>query len=507
MTPRAGMKRTLAVVGGAVVLTLAWPGPTRADTTLGGYSGVASADAIHVEIFDPTIPLPSDPQIDLGIAHTKANTDSGPVSRALASYLWPGDVIGDGFDQLIGNPSSTYPVQINSRFPATSTAPAHNTAQITAGNGMTTSSDDTTSRASASGVGVSGQSANDPLKGLCQLLKPKDCPATPAVPQVPVNVSKQVSALVTMSGGSSDSTVTIGKNSITSTAHATGSGLKLLGGLITIGNVDITSKTVSDGKKAVTTGNVDITSVTIAGKSLGIDGKGLNLAGKKTKLPDVPSTITDLLSKIGISFDYAPTTRSVTGPQGSLKASGLVITVDTKLLHDALAPLTGVLADLLNTVPNMSQVTALLGLGPKFEFIVGDVSSAATASPAYVPPPAGAAGGSTGGSSGGGTGGSDGGGGLAGSGGSVGDTGGGPGTSGADTTSMVRPQATTPTAIQPVAYQLPRLSAVPRALILGALGLAGAIGWIFRGAGSFILGGGRNCSYGLGTGLPDLRKG
>jgi hypothetical protein len=502
---RTRRRRVAALFGAAVVLTLAWPGPSGAETSLGGYSGVARADAIHVEIFDPTIPLPSDPQIDLGIAYTKSNTDTGPVSRAVASYLWPGDVIGDGFDQLTGNPDSTYPVQINSRFPATTSAPATNRAQISDGNGMTTSSNDTTTKATASGLGVSGSSLNQPGKGLCKIINPKKCTdKSGSDGKVPVQVSKQVSALMTMTGGSSDSTVTVGKNSVTSTAHATGLGLKLLGGLITIGQVDITAKTVSDGKKAVTTGTTDISSVTIAGKSLGIDGKELNLAGSKIKLPDLPSTITDLLKDIGISFDYAVSSKTVNGADGSLSASGLIITVDTKLLHDALAPLTGALADLLNKFPNMSEVTALLGLGPKIEFIIGDVSSSATAQPAYVGTPLPGGGGSTSGSSSGGgavTGGGS-------TGGSTGDTGTGvPAGTGSNPTQATTPTTPTQNVAQPVAFGLPALGSVPRLLILGGLLVAGAIGWVFRSAGGFLLGAGRNCNFGLSTGVPDLRKG
>ena len=500
-------KRWFAVLAGAAAVTLSWPGPTYAGSPLGGYNGVAEADAIHVEIFDPTIPIPSDPQIDLGIAYTKSSTDTGPVSRATASYLWPGDVIGDGFDQLTGNPKSTYPVQINSRTPATHSAPAHNTAQISKGNGMTTSSNDTTTRATASGLGVSGQMLSDPGKGLCQMTPSKCPPSAPKVP-VPVPVSNQVSGLVTMSGSSSDSTVTVGKDSVTSVAHATGSGIKLLGGLITVGNVDVTTKTVSDGKKAVTTGTEDISSVSVAGKPLGIDGKDLDLGGKKVKVPALPTDLTQLLKEIGISFDYAPTSKSVSGSTGSLSASGLVITVDTKLLHDSLAPLTGLLADELNKIPNMGQVTALLGLGPKMEFILGDVTTSAEAQQAYVAPPLSpAGGGGTGGDNGGGgyTGGTGGGGGGGYTGGTGGGYTGGGQTNTGTTTGSNQPTSTS--TATPAAYSLPALGSLPRLLILGGLVLAGAFGWVFRGAGRFILGGGRSCAFGLSTGVPDLRKG
>ena len=500
-------KQGLALLGGATLLTLAWPGASSAQTSLGGYSGVAQSAGIRVQIYEPVIPIPSNPQIDGSIGYAKASTDTGPVSRATASYLWPGDVIGDGFNQLVGNPNAKYPVQVNSRYPATSDSPAHNTAQLTDGNGMTTSSTDSATTASVTGLGVAGPGVNllgGLGNGLGQLTGKSSSPKS--VPDLPVPVSSTLAALATLENLHITSSVVVGKDTVTSSARATMSSIKLLGGLISISGMDVRSQSVSNGTKASESGSLNAMQLAVAGQSFTLGDKGVQFGGTTTKLPPVPAALSTLLAKIGISLSYAPATQSVQGATGAQSTSGLVISIDTVPLKTALnlGGLVAPLQQLIEKIPTLgSQLAPLLGLGPKIVLTLGDVSSTATAAPAYAGgnfPVTG--GGTTGPTSSGGvvpagsTGGSGGGGGLPG-----GSTGGTPGTG------PVAPAATAPTQTQATGFELPGLGAVPRGLILGGLALAALVGWGLRLVGGFLLGGGRSCAFGLPTGVPDLRNG
>lgn len=508
---RANRRRVVLLTVAGIGI-LAWPGPAGADTSLGGYSGTAVAEPVRIEIFEPVIPIPASPQLDVGIAYTQVNTDTGPVSRALASYLWPGPVVGDGFGTLTGSASAKYPIQVNSRNPATADSPAKNTAQLTDGNGMTTQSDDTTTRATATGLGIAGPDTNL-LGGLGQGLgqlggqKPS---STATTPNLPVPVPSALAGVATVGNVKSISDVTVGKTSITSTAHAFLSEIKLLGGVITIGGVDITAKTVSDGTKATNTSQVNVGDVKVAGTDLGLNQNGLNLAGTSVQLPKLPTD--SILAKLGISFKLAQIQKKASGATASFGAQGLTISVDTRPLKKmlGLSVLTDPLAAALGKIPNLgSTLGPALGIGPKIEIQLGNVATSATASPAYaggpVPPSAPGSGAlppSTGGSGGGGalSGGggalSSGGGALSGGGGAVTTT---PGGSGSGTAGL-----------QPVAstgLDLPPLGAVPKFLILGGLVLAGALGWALRRAGAMLFGGAAGCDYGLESGVPDLRKG
>jgi hypothetical protein len=497
--------------GAAVAIgTLLWPGPGAAAAGgLGGYTATARAEVVHVELYEPVVPIPGSPQGDGSIAYTKVSTESGPTSRATASYLWPGDVIGDGFDQLLQQPGATYPVQVNSRTPATAAAPAKNTAQISDGNGMSTSANDTSANGTVSLVGLGGGA--DPLgglgTGLGTLLGKTSAPKAPAMP-VPVAATRALAGLLTAKGVTSDSTVKIGKDAITSTAHAAVDDLSLLGGIIKLSGVDVLSTAVSDGSKATVTQQAALGGLTIAGVPVKLGDKGLDLAGAGAKLPALGDTLGALLKTLGISFAVVPVTKSVDGATGSGTAQVLQISVDTTPLKSQLnSPLSTIVA-LLG--PKLAtQLAPVVQLSPKIVITVGDATASASASPAYdpgsggvVPPPIGGSGSSGGGGAALALTGGGGGSGVLGSG-----TGPGSGGGGGGQPAPVNDQsvATAPVALQ--APALPVLGTMPRLLVLGALAVAGLLGWLLRNAGGAVFGGAGNCEFGLASGVPDLRKG
>ena len=504
-------RRTIALIGLGALVILAWPGPASGDTTLGGYSGSAIAEPVHLEIYDPVIPLPSDPQVDIGVGYTRATTDSGPVSRATASYLWPGDVLGDGFSQLVGG-NQSYPIQINSNYPATSTSPAANRAQLTDGNGMSTASDDTTTTANVTGLGIAGPNT-DLLGGIGQGLQQLggQPPSTAAAaPSAPVPVSSTLAGLMTLQNFRSTSTTTLASKTFTASADATASDIALLNGLISIKGLSMTATTASDGTKATNSGHATIGGISIAGQTFSLDDAGVHGAGSTATLPTLPQAVTDALEQIGISVQLAPVTKTADGASGTFRAQGLVITIDTKPLRTALLnPVTDLLAKVVQQLPSQlsGQLLPLLNLAPKFVVTIGDVRTNASASPGYVGgvptgptvPPANPGSGSTGGP--GTTGGTGGTGGNLGSSGSIG--GGSTGATGGGSGSNVIPPSTQ----QAVGFNLPGLGDVPRAVLLGGLVLAAALGWLLRTAGGFLLGGAGNCRFGLASGVPDLRKG
>jgi hypothetical protein len=481
------MRKVWAIAAALLAMALMFPVGATASAQLGGYAATAQASVVRIEVFDPTIPIPASPEVDVGVGFTRSTTLTGPSSRALASYLWPGDAIGDGISALTGT-NLDYPVKVNSRYPATSTAPPKNTAQITDGNGMTTSANASTVIATVNGASVStADPAGNPGAGLCALFGQK-CPSLPTSP-APIAVPAAIAGAATMDALRSQTGVQITSSQVTATAHASATDLKVLGGLITIAGVDVTTSATSDASHSTTSGTFNITGLEIAGQKIDLSNPTI-IGTKSIPIPDLPQP----LSSIGVKIQYLQHQGSTGSGGGSLDAQGLTITVDTHPLVNALhlSTVTGPLANILQQIPTIgTQAAALLSLAPKIVVVVGDSEASTSANGQYVGStvPTGTPTSSA----------------------QPGGQSGFPPSGSIPTTISTGGSPTGPAplvaGVRPLAATLPALGGVPATLVLGGLALAVAVGWGLRMLGATVIGGAGRCSYGLASDLPDLRKG
>ena len=334
---------------------------------------------MHIELFEPTIPIPATPQGDLSFGYSKSSLDAGPAARATASWLWPGDTLGDGLDQVTGSPGQTYPVQVNSRYPRDRDGACDEQDRDHARQRHVHLDERFDHQGLGDRRGRRRRHARHWASPACRPCRRRARPRHPS----PIPVSGSSAALVSSGNATSTSTLVLGDKTVTSTAHAAGSDISLLSGLITIGSVSVTSQIVSDGHKATAAGRTTITGVTVAGQNLGLDDKGVNTGSSATKLPDIAGAISSALSPLGISAQATPVTEKINGASGDLQSTALVITVDTVPLKSAL---NGPLGTIISALPAsaQSQLSTLVNLGPKLVFRIGDVDATAAASPAYV---------------------------------------------------------------------------------------------------------------------------
>jgi hypothetical protein len=473
------MRRVLTIALFALAIVLS-SRPAIGDTDLGGYAGSAEAAIVRIGIFEPAIPIPAEPQVDAGIGFARATTATGPSSRALASYLWPGDAVGDGLGVLLGNEALDYPVKTSSSYPATDTSPAHNAVQINDGNGMSTAADGETTRATVVGLGL-GNGVGGLGSGLCTLLE--SC--TQSAPEV--DLPDPVAAAATVENLKSESAVVLKSKTVTATAHSVASGISILGGLITVDGLDLSSESTSDAVTGTARGTSKITGLKVLGQDVAL-GDPVSLGGSPSAPPELP----DALGQLGITIDYLQNQKAETGAAGSLDAQGLTITVDVARLRNLLhlGGWSEPLAPLLSKIDQLGPLlTGLLELGTKIVITVGDVHTKVTANPAYESPagttttprtdkPAHA---------------------------------GGQVPSGAPPLPAVAPAPIPPTAgapvasVTPVSVRVPGLGRVPTWFVLAGLALVGLVAWGIRGFSTWIFGGG-SCLLGKSIGVPDLRK-
>jgi hypothetical protein len=259
----------VASVSGALLVV-----PAKAGVAgLGGFTLTAEAAPIAIQIFEPAIPIPAEPQLELNLSYSRAKFSSGPTGRGLSSLVWPGDAVGYGLPELLKNPDASYPVKVDAAHPS---GPADAKQEIVPGTGMTSHADDKSVEAAA-------------------------YIAKPALPLLPVPGVPIPSLLVGVESFSSQSKATVSGDKATATSYATAGSITLLGGLVKIDGLRADTEAVSDGSTGTTTGTVVWKSLTLAGQTIAVNQDGVTSPLGVTALPKLPANLTKVMANLGLS--------------------------------------------------------------------------------------------------------------------------------------------------------------------------------------------------------------
>ena len=503
-------------VAGLTAVVLPWGGSAHAEAeaAFSGYSSIATATAVKVEIYEPTIPVPATPELELHFAYSKAVGDSGST-KGRASFVWPGDPVGEGLKTIVeqaGLPpklgEAGYPLQVNSAYPG---GPESQSDEPAPGSIMRTSSGDGSASAKT-GFSPDGE-AQDPQDGdgdlqLLQQLgqtllgqqpattEESEDDTTPNPPAVPAPLS----GLVDLGGYLSTSKSVNTGDAVTGTARATLGEVRLLGGLVTLSGLDAESSATSNGAKGAASGDASYGRMTIAGQKFRFGPDGFDAAGAPTPIPALPDDPVKALKALGITLTFPKPTYEIKGDSAISTMAALELQIDiaplakllnTSKINDILGPIVSKMPD--SAGPLKSILSALGNLAPRFVVTLATArTSVDTVQGIAVPEtplptnPATAAGGT--------------------------GTGPGPATGLAPTTGDVPPAATQDpgTAATPDLVSstpgLPELFSIPGLLLIGGIAGATLLGSYIRKLGLLALGAGGVCAHGLDSGIPDLRK-
>jgi hypothetical protein len=514
----------LVVGSGAAALVPAQAAAPAPMTAFGGFSTIATASPLKLEVFEPAIPIPTEPQFEMDFSYTRVLGDSGPSTTARASAMWPGPAIGEGlktFGEQLGLPhqltDNGYPVQVNSSYPSDTTQQAQEffpgmVGRVNAGEKRTvakvgyTSSDISDGNA---GDGTASSSSN-PLTALAggdlSVLGNILSGTTSGNADNPIGSTSPLGALsllIDFDGMTSVSSSDYTDDTVTATATSRIGEMRLLMGLIKLTGINVVTKVTSSIDGGVKTSRtVDVGGMTIAGQKFSYGPDGFTAAGSTTPVPGLPTQAADLLKMLGVAIEVPAPVVTKDGTSGRIDAEAVRITLDTKPLRSKLPSLP--LDSIVDKLPDLpGQANLLKGLllslntfSPKLVLHLGQATAAANTVPAIdfgggtpaVSTPA------AGGGVGTGTG-----------------TGTGAPTADLGAPGEVPPAATagpTTTPIQEVSApsRLPALGSIPGMLGLLGLLLASFVGWYLRRAGGLLFGAGGSCTHGLKAGIPDLRK-
>jgi hypothetical protein len=378
---------TMALAG--VGLLLAGPvvaqDEVRTQTDLFGYNVDAEAMPFTVRFFESFIPIPTDPgdpQFSTSLSFTSARLGTGPSGRAVASSVWPGAALGDGFGTVVGDEDQTYPIRAAANYPGGGEDDWDQEQVATDGFGM---------YASARGLDVTAMSEGGGLP-------------------------PEMHALARPGQVRSESTSTVVDGWAEATSISNASQVALLEGVIILDSVETTVVARSNGELGETDGLTTVGGITVLGQPARLTDQGViiepeddpsdgAIGGLLSPVNQILQTLTDDLvadgieDTLGIRIEAVDHDQTLDGAIAEREAGGIRITVDVAVLRGYLQPILDLVptSDLLDLLPDEEGITnlkglffELQGLGPTIEYVVGRGVVSASASPAFsfdMPPP------------------------------------------------------------------------------------------------------------------------
>ncbi|GAB3249197.1 choice-of-anchor P family protein [Nocardioides dilutus] len=514
-----------------------------------GYSALTTATPVYIEVYEPTIPIPAYPQAEVMFGYTRVVADSSS-SRGRASYVWPGDAVGEGAktieQALIEDPrlqffpipdevkdsiyEAGYPLQVNSGYPSGAAGEANEPAPGTvmrtgatekatyAQSGYSSTCD---TSGGEEGGGEGGEEPPVPglpeipipipgLENLFDALSDRSATTTRSSarsaaaeePATECQIPAQMAALATFGGFQASTYAERTPGEIRGVSRSAVGDVSLFGGVITMSGVKAKVTSSSDGTAPKGKGKANYGTITIAGEEFSIGPDGIEGGGQASPIPGLPDEPKAALAELGVTVTVPEPVFDVDEKEIKSVVEGLIIEIDTKTLSDGLRTLP--LQDILDQLPEdmkelKKALQAAINLSPRIVIHLGRATAKVeTADPIEIPdfvpdndPGAEETTEDTGGSSGGGA-----------TGGAAG------GVTSPTTTPTASSPTTTDTALPPaeLASGLPALFSIPGLLMVGAIAGACVAGSYIRRMGAMALGGGGACSHGLDSGLPDLRK-
>lgn len=536
--------RSLAAAGlVALVLPFSAGAPAVAeDAAYSGFRTEVTATPLHIEIYEPTVPIPASPQFEFHLGYSKVEADTAS-SAGRASYLWPGDSIGEGAKTIIENlhlpeeiskplAAEGYPFQVNSVAPSDqeqeadepfpgmvmrTSASAEKTFAQTGystdcqvepqeqegdDGGETPGLPGLPELGALFGVGDDGSEAQQDTKA-AQGKQAKQGKAEE--PEESCRIPAELAALVDFGGYVSTSRSTNDGSTVATTARSALSDVELLGGLITVSGLHATSTASSDGRIGDPGGKAKYGTLAIDGQEFALGPDGVEGGGHSEPIPGLPDDPKKALAQLGVTITVPEPVTTRDGDRAVSELSALVVELDTTQLRSMLDDIP--FDDIVDQVPDEAgELKSLLGaavhLSPRFVFTLASATTAVDTVqgielPTSPTTPNGSGGENTdtSGPSGGGGGG-----------------GGGAGGTTPDVPVAAGPQGGVPSDVdgnldaEPTAAGLPPLNSIPGALTVGGIAAAAAAGSWLRKIGVIALGGAGSCPHGLDSGLPDLRK-